>query len=90
MINDRKENIQSFDSASNDVLTASDNSIGSSGGTTEVKMSVHSRNNLYLFLFGSLVPRLIKKYNIISQTDYKSKFKQMFNAGPRKKHLFGF
>ena len=33
-------------SASRDVLTASDSSMGSSGGTTEVRMRVHSRNSL--------------------------------------------
>lgn len=38
--------IQSLASAIRDVLTARESSIGSSGGTTEVRMSVHSRNNL--------------------------------------------
>lgn len=47
---------QSLARAMRDVLTARDNSIGSSGGTTEVRMRVHSRNNLYRFLLGSLVP----------------------------------
>ena len=39
-------NIRSLVNARSDVLTASDSSIGSSGGTTDVRMSVHSRNNL--------------------------------------------
>ena len=39
-----------------DVLTANDNSIGNSGGTTEVKIRVHSRNNLYLFRSGFSIP----------------------------------
>ena len=30
----------------NEVLTASDNSIGNSGGTTDVRISVHSKNSL--------------------------------------------
>lgn len=38
--------IQSLASAIRDVLTARESSIGSSGGTTEVRISVHSRNNL--------------------------------------------
>ena len=42
--------------AINEVLTASDNSMGSSGGTTEVSISVHSKNNLYRFLSGFSVP----------------------------------
>merc|ERR1719232_465130 len=39
-----------------EVLTAKLSSIGSSGGTTEVRIRVHSRNSLYLFLLGSRVP----------------------------------
>ena len=39
-----------------DVLTANDSSMGSSGGTTDVRMRVHSRNNLYRFRSGSSVP----------------------------------
>lgn len=50
------QNTPSFDRANRDVLTANDNSIGSSGGTTDVKISVHSKNNLYLFLVGSSLP----------------------------------
>lgn len=38
--------IQSLASAIRDVFTARESSIGSSGGTTEVRISVHSRNNL--------------------------------------------
>ncbi len=48
--------VQSFVSANKELFTASDNSMGNSGGTTDVKISVHSRNNLYRFLFGSSVP----------------------------------
>lgn len=40
----------------NDVLTARESSIGNSGGTTDVRIKVHSKNNLYLFLLGSSVP----------------------------------
>lgn len=43
-------------SANSEVLTAKESSIGNSGGTTEVKMMVHSKNNLYRFLSGSMVP----------------------------------
>ena len=39
-------------------LTASDNSMGSSGGTTDVNINVHSKNSLYLFLSGSSVPKI--------------------------------
>ena len=39
-------------------LTASDSSIGSSGGTTDVNINVHSKNNLYLFRSGSSVPEI--------------------------------
>jgi hypothetical protein len=46
-----------------DVFTANDSSIGSSGGTTEVRMRVHSRNNLYLLRFGSSEPNKKKKKN---------------------------
>lgn len=48
--------IPNFVRATRDVLTANDNSIGSSGGTTDVRINVHSRNSLYLFLFGSSLP----------------------------------
>ena len=50
------QNPQSFERARSEVLTASDSSMGSSGGTTEVRMRVHSRNNLYLFRDGFLLP----------------------------------
>jgi len=48
--------VPNFDNATRDVFTASDSSIGNSGGTTEVKIRVHSKNNLYLFLVGSSLP----------------------------------
>lgn len=32
--------------------------MGSSGGTTEVRISVHSKNSLYLFLVGSSLPEI--------------------------------
>ncbi len=47
---------QSLARAMRDVLTASESSMGNSGGTTDVRIRVHSRNSLYLFLFGSFVP----------------------------------
>ena len=47
---------RSLDSASREVLTASDSSIGSSGGTTDVRISVHSRNSLYLLRSGFSEP----------------------------------
>lgn len=50
------QNAQSLERARSEVLTASDSSMGSSGGTTDVRMSVHSRNNLYLFRDGFLLP----------------------------------
>jgi len=43
-------------SARSEVLTASDSSMGNSGGTTDVRMSVHSRNNLYLLRVGFALP----------------------------------
>ena len=43
-------------SASREELTARDNSMGSSGGTTDVNIKVHSKKSLYLFLLGSSVP----------------------------------
>lgn len=46
----------SFAREAKEALTARDNSIGSSGGTTDVKISVHSRNSLYLLLVGSSQP----------------------------------
>lgn len=45
-----------FASDSRDELTANDNSTGSSGGITDVKIRIHSKNNLYLLRFGSSVP----------------------------------
>jgi len=57
-------------SANSDVLTARDSSIGSSGGTTDVKMRVHSRNNLYLLRVGFSLPTAFKhaeqRHNIVS------------------------
>lgn len=53
---DMECNLQSLMSASREELTARDSSMGSSGGTTEVRMSVHSRNSLYLLRSGSSVP----------------------------------
>lgn len=47
---------QSLARAMREVLTASESSMGNSGGTTDVRIRVHSRNSLYLFLFGSFVP----------------------------------
>ena len=46
-----------FDNDISELLTARDNSIGSSGGTTDVNINVHSKNNLYLFLSGFSVPK---------------------------------
>lgn len=43
------------------MLTASDSSMGNSGGTTDVRMSAHSRNSLYLFLVGSSEPEIDNK-----------------------------
>ena len=54
--------------ANNDELTANDNSMGSSGGTTDVKINVHSKKSLYRFLFGFSVPR---KRRVCAQ--YKAK-----------------
>ena len=51
-----KKDSHNLVNANSDVLTANDSSMGNSGGTTEVKINVHSRNNLYLFLLGSSVP----------------------------------
>ena len=48
--------------ARREVLTARECSIGSSEGTTNVRMSVHSRNNLYLLRVGSSVPAANNTY----------------------------
>jgi len=50
-------NLLNFASAARDEFTAKDSSIGSSGGTTEVRIRVHSKNNLYLFRSGFLDPK---------------------------------
>lgn len=42
--------------ANKDELTAKESSIGSSGGTTDVRINVHSKKSLYLFRFGFSVP----------------------------------
>lgn len=52
--------LQSLARAIRDVLTARESSMGSSGGTTEVRISVHSRKSLYRFLLRSLVPNRMK------------------------------
>jgi hypothetical protein len=59
----RGENLwlPNFDSDRRDVLTASDSSMGNSGGTTDVRMRAHSRNSLYLFLVGSSEPVINNK-----------------------------
>lgn len=49
--------LPSLERANSEVLTAKDSSIGSSGGITDVKINVHSKNNLYLFLSGSSLPK---------------------------------
>lgn len=56
--------LHSFVRANKLVLTANDNSIGNSGGTTEVKISVHSKNNLQRFLFGSSVPEKLQENKV--------------------------
>lgn len=50
------QNIPRRARAINDVLTAIDSSIGSSGGITEVIMSEQLRKSLYLLLEGSSKP----------------------------------
>ena len=60
----RKAKLPNFDSDSNDVFTAKESSMGNSGGTTDVKMSTHSRKSLYLFLVRSSEP-VIKNMHII-------------------------
>ena len=46
ILNGSVQKTPSLASCSSDVLTAKDSSIGSSGGTTDVRMRVHSRNSL--------------------------------------------
>lgn len=43
---EKHKHLQSLARAIKDVFTAKDSSIGSSGGTTDVRISVHSKNNL--------------------------------------------
>ena len=70
-------NLHNLVNASSDVLTASDNSIGSSGGTTDVKIRVHSKNSLYLSLLGSLVPVKTQSYlNKSTNLNHKKGFMQ--------------
>lgn len=52
--------LHNFDNAKSDVFTANDNSIGNSGGTTDVIINAHSRTNLYLLRLGSSVPETRK------------------------------
>lgn len=47
---------QSLARAMREVLTARESSMGSSGGTTDVRIRAHSRNRRYWFRRGSLVP----------------------------------
>lgn len=54
----KKTYLPNFDREIREVLTANESSIGSSGGTTEVKIRVHSKNSLYLFLFSSSDPEI--------------------------------
>lgn len=63
----RKGSVQktpNFDRAMSEEFTAKDSSMGNSGGTTEVRIKVHSKKSLYLFLFGSSLPE--KLQNIIN------------------------
>ena len=79
------QNIESFTSCNNDVFTAKDNSIGNSGGTTDVNIKVHSRNNLYLFRSGSSVPFIHKYADAAIAKIRRNKMKQMKNSKlPRK------
>jgi hypothetical protein len=55
------------------VLTARLSSMGSSGGTTLVRMSVHSRNSLYRFLQLQKYPRLSQKKNSVFNSHYRKK-----------------
>lgn len=50
--------LHSLERAKRDVFTAKVNSMGNSGGTTEVRIKIHSKNNLYLFLDGFLEPSI--------------------------------
>ena len=50
--------LPNFVKAIREELTASDNSIGNSGGTTDVNIRVHSKNNLYRLRFGSAEPEI--------------------------------
>ena len=52
----KQKDLHNLVNANSEVLTANDSSMGSSGGTTDVRINVHSRNSLYLFLLGSSVP----------------------------------
>lgn len=49
--------LPNLDNETKEVLTASDSSIGSSGGTTDVRIRAHSKNNLYLLRVGSAEPK---------------------------------
>jgi len=61
----RKAKLPNFDSDSNDVFTARESSMGNSGGTTDVKMSTHSRKSLYLFLVRSSEPVIKNIHKIL-------------------------
>jgi len=51
---DSVENLPNLDSATSDALTASDNSMGNSGGTTLVMTRIQSSNNFDFFRFLSM------------------------------------
>lgn len=59
ILNGSVQKTKSLLRASKDELTAKESSIGNSGGTTDVRISVHSKNNLYRFLLGFSVPIII-------------------------------
>lgn len=57
---------------SNDEFTANDNSTGSSGGITDVRMRMHSKNSLYLLRFGSSEPENECTVTLISRSVTKT------------------
>jgi len=57
---DSVDNLHNLDRANKDELTASDNSMGNSGGTTEVRIRTQLSTNLYRLRFGSALPENTK------------------------------
>ena len=90
----RKGSVQKTDnlvSCKREVLTAKLSSMGNSGGTTLVKIRVHSKNSLYRLRLGSLVPS-IQRYDDAAMAKHnrkmmKAKVSKLFAVTLEKIHF---